>query len=92
VAQFYGSRGQFARAEGASRAGSARIKIALTGLARHGAEPNLWALVSESYVAKGDIEGAARAYRGARAGTRVEARLGPPRGRLQGDGPAGTGS
>lgn len=36
-------------------------RIALTGLARHGPEPNLWALVSESYVAKGDLEGAARA-------------------------------
>jgi len=85
VAQFYGSRGQFARAEellvqavrvspGQAQAyrllseymirqsrGRDGHRIALTGLARHGPEPNLWALVSESYVAKGDLEGAARA-------------------------------
>jgi Flp pilus assembly protein TadD len=85
VAQFYGSRGQFGRAEellvqavrvspGQAQAyrllseymirqsrGRDGHRIALTGLARYGPEPNLWALVSESYVAKGDLEGAARA-------------------------------
>jgi tetratricopeptide (TPR) repeat protein len=36
-------------------------RVALTGLARAGADPRLYAAVSEAYVAKGELEGAARA-------------------------------
>ena len=41
--------------------GRAAHAIALTGLARVGADRELWALVSESYVAKSDLEAAVRA-------------------------------
>ena len=43
--------------------GRAAHAIALTGLARVGADRELWALVSESYVAKSDLEAAVRARR-----------------------------
>jgi predicted Zn-dependent protease len=39
--------------------------VALTGLARAGADRELWSLVSESYIAKGDLEAAVRARRAA---------------------------
>jgi Flp pilus assembly protein TadD len=39
--------------------------IALEGLARAGPDRELWALVSESYIAKGDLEAAVRARRAA---------------------------
>jgi tetratricopeptide (TPR) repeat protein len=41
--------------------------VALAGLAHWGADHDLWALVSESYVAKGDLEGAVRAREAASA-------------------------
>ncbi|MCG6955410.1 MAG: hypothetical protein LJF04_05395 [Gemmatimonadetes bacterium] len=40
-------------------------RIALQGLARSGPSADLWALVSESYIAKGDLEAAVRARRAA---------------------------
>jgi predicted Zn-dependent protease len=40
-------------------------RIALEGLARAGPDRELWALVSESYIAKGDLEASARARRAA---------------------------
>jgi len=40
-------------------------RIALQGLARSGPDADLWALVSESYIAKGDLEAAVRARRAA---------------------------
>ena len=40
-------------------------RVALEGLALAGADPTLWALVSESYVVKGDLEAAVRARRAA---------------------------
>jgi predicted Zn-dependent protease len=85
VAQFYGGRGAYARAEellaealaespelpeayilrsehailqGRFQDGHA---LALAGLARAGPHPRLFAAMSESYVAKGDLEAAARA-------------------------------
>ncbi|MGD8872810.1 MAG: hypothetical protein PVJ80_14640 [Gemmatimonadota bacterium] len=85
VAQFYGSRGQFARAEellrqaervnpdlpdayvllseyyirqNRAREGHA---FALTGLRLAGPDARLFALLSESYIAKGDLEAAVRA-------------------------------
>lgn len=85
AAEFYGMRGEYARAEqlldqaaavspglpeayllraeyhivqGRGREGH---RVALAGLARAGADDRLYAAVSESYVAKGDLEGAARA-------------------------------
>ena len=39
--------------------------VALAGLARVGSHRGLWALVSESYVAKGDLDAAVRARRAA---------------------------
>ncbi len=39
--------------------------LALAGLARAGSDRELWALVSESYIAKGDFEAALRARRAA---------------------------
>ena len=40
-------------------------RIALEGLARSGPDRELWALVSESYIEKGDLEAAVRARRAA---------------------------
>jgi hypothetical protein len=42
-------------------------RVALAGLARAGADGALWALVSESYIAKGDLEASLRARRAALA-------------------------
>jgi tetratricopeptide (TPR) repeat protein len=42
-------------------------RVALHGLARAGPDRELWALVSEAYIAKGDLEASARARRAALA-------------------------
>jgi tetratricopeptide (TPR) repeat protein len=89
AAQFYGSRGEFSRAEQllaraiqhtpdlpegylllseylirSDRAREAHA-VALAGLANAGPEARLYALVSETYVAKGDLDAAVRARRAA---------------------------
>lgn len=85
VAEFYGSRGQYARAEDLLRSAirvtpdqpeaykllseylirESRAReghaVALMGLTRAGPDRDLFALVSESYIAKGDLEAATRA-------------------------------
>jgi len=56
-------------AEQLIRLGRARDghRVALEGLARAGPDRELWALVSEAYIAKGDLEASARARRAALA-------------------------
>jgi hypothetical protein len=85
VAQFYGSRGQFVRADELLRQaitvtpdlpeayvllseylirqerGREGHAVALDGLRHAGADARLFALLSESYIAKGDLEAAVRA-------------------------------
>ncbi len=48
--------------QGRGREGHA---VALRGLARAGADRELWSLVSEAYIQKGDLEAAVRARRAA---------------------------
>jgi Tfp pilus assembly protein PilF len=85
AAQFYGSRGEFGRAEqllvrairyvpdlpeahfllsnyliSSNRAQEAHA-VALAGLARVGPDASLYAVVSETYIAKGDLDAAVRA-------------------------------
>lgn len=47
--------------------GKSAHRTALAGLARWGADHDLWAIVSESYVAKGDLAAAVRAREAAMA-------------------------
>jgi tetratricopeptide (TPR) repeat protein len=85
AAEFYGTRGAFARAEELLRSAIAQTPdlpeaymllseylirqsnareghgVALSGLANAGPDERLYALVSESYIAKGDLEAAVRA-------------------------------
>ena len=49
-------------------------RVALQGLAAAGPDRDLWALVSESYIAKGDLEAAVRARRAALAQDPVSSR------------------
>ena len=51
-------------------------RIALEGLARAGPDRELWALVSEAYIAKGDLEAAVRARRAALGRTRPRSTTG----------------